>query len=300
MMKAGEKIRLINLCARTLAIADWKEIDFILNMCGIRTPISWEGERYDYVRETLRSQNPSAETLRGLEEHLSFEEGAGTELVDDDGLWDLGAVRVFLSHSAEHKEFVAKVADALQLHGLHGFVAHDAIAVNREWQAEIERALRTAQVLVGFVHPEFISSAWANQEVGWAYGRGLPVFMVRLGADPKGFPGKTQWPSMPSAKPEVVAGRITQWLNSLPDFADTIAGRLIMALRESRNYEDSGRAAEALNALNDLSPDQWKELDQVYLDNDQVHGGVLAHRGLDALYRRHHRKYPDTVSKSQP
>ena len=69
------------------------------------------------MRETLRSQNPSAETLRDLEEHLSSEEAAGTRLVDDDGLWDVGAVRIFLSHSAEHKEFVAEVADALRLWG---------------------------------------------------------------------------------------------------------------------------------------------------------------------------------------
>ncbi len=299
-MKAGEKIRLINLCARTLAIADWKDIDFVLNVCGIRTPISWEGDRYDYVRETLRSQSPSEETLRGLQEYLSSEEAAGTGLVDDDGLWDVGAVRVFLSHSAEHKDFVAGVADALRLHGLHGFVAHAAITVSREWQAEIERALKTAQVLVGLVHPEFNGSSWANQEVGWAYGRGLPVFMVRLGADPLGFPGKMQWPSASSAKPEAVAGRIAQWLNGLDEFKDTIGGRLIMALREAHNYQDAGRAAEALNELDVLTPDQWEELDRVYVDNDQIHGSVLAHRGLDPLYRRHHRKYPDNVTKSQP
>ncbi|MHB8394700.1 MAG: toll/interleukin-1 receptor domain-containing protein [Candidatus Dormibacteria bacterium] len=299
-MKATERIRLINGCARTLETADWKEIDFILNVCGIHTPLSWDGERYDYVRETLRFQSPSEESLRGLQEHLASEAAAGTGLVDDDGLWDVGAVRVFLSHSAEHKDFVAEVADALRLHGLHGFVAHDAITVSREWQAEIERALKTAQVLVGLVHPEFIRSCWANQEVGWAYGRGLPVLMVRFGADPLGFPGKLQWPSASSAKPEAVAGRIAQWVNGLDEFRDTIGGRLIMALREAHNYQDAGRAAEALNELDVLSPDQWEELDQVYLDNDQVHGGVLAHRGLDPLYRRHHRKYPEPVSKPEP
>jgi hypothetical protein len=217
----------------------------------------------------------------------------GGEAVSSSGLWDDDMVRVFLSHSAVHKAFVAEVADRLRVHGLLGFVAHDSIEVSREWQAEIERALRTADVLVGLVHREFVESAWANQEVGWAYGRGLPTFMIRLGVDPRGFPSKTQWPSMIADKAGAVAGRIAQWVNTLEAFSDTIGGRLIAALRDAPNFRDAGKAAEALNGFDTFTPQQWKDLDQVYLDNDQVHGGVLAHRGLKPLYARHKREFPE-------
>lgn len=220
--------------------------------------------------------------------------------IDDSDLWNRDAIRVFLSHSALHKGFAAEVSGALELHGLHGFVAHDAIEVSRVWQDEIERALRTAQVFVGLVHPEFIESVWANQEVGWAYGRGLPLYMVRLGADPQGFPGKRQWPSMSSATAEAVAGKIAGWVNSLEEFGETIGGRLIAALRAARTYQDAGQAARALNEFDALTPLQWTDLDEVYLENDQVHGSVLADRGLAPLYARHGRKYPKRPSRSDP
>ena len=215
---------------------------------------------------------------------------------DATDIWVPDMLRAFLSHSAVHKRFVHDVADALHTYGIDGFVAHDSIEVTKEWQSEIERALRTADMLVGFVHPEFTNSAWANQEVGWAYGREIPVFMVRLGADPLGFPSKFQWPDLKLADAEDVAARIAQLANSDQHFSDKIAGALIAALREARNYYEAGDAAEALNNFDALTPGQFADLDQAYLLNDQVHGGVLAHRGLEPLYKRHRRPLPTVPS----
>ena len=90
---------------------------------------------------------------------------------DASGIWEPNMLRAFLSHSALYKGFVHEVAEALKSYGICGFVAHDSIEVTREWRSEIERALNTADMLVGFVHPEFVVSAWTNQEVGWAHGR---------------------------------------------------------------------------------------------------------------------------------
>jgi len=48
------------------------------------------------------------------------------------------------------------------------------MAYRKPWQAQIEHALRSMQAFVAIVHPEFNSSAWCNQEVGWALGRRVP------------------------------------------------------------------------------------------------------------------------------
>lgn len=259
-MRPDERIRIVGHCAKKLSDRDVGEIDFILNTFGIPTPLVWSNNHrsYDYVRDTLR--DTTEENLLALYDHLRNANVAGIEEADDSGLWEEDSVRVFLSHSATHKEFVPDVAEALRLYGIHGFVAHASIEVSREWQAEIERALHTAQVFVGLVHPEFNDSAWTNQELGWAYGRAIPVFMIRLGADPRGFPGKTQWPQL-AAQPEAVAGRIAQFINSYEQFAGMIGGRLIMALRRASSYQDAGRAAQANNEFGALTQSQWEDLD---------------------------------------
>jgi hypothetical protein len=63
-------------------------------------------------------------------------------------------------------------------------------------------------------------------------------------------------------------------------------------LRVAGNYFDAEEAARALDALGSLSADQWAELDEIFLANDQVGGSVLATRALSPLYNRASRSFP--------
>lgn len=114
---------------------------------------------------------------------------------EDTGLWQAGYVRVFLSHPAVEREFVGEVSRELAIFGIHGFVAHDSMEEEKSWQPQIEVALRTAEAFVALVHPPFNDSIWCQQEVGWARGRALASYFIRFGADLRGFPSPTQWPS---------------------------------------------------------------------------------------------------------
>ncbi len=125
------------------------------------------------------------------------------------GPWPVGQVRVFISHLSEYKAFAGDVAQELATFSIHGFVAHDAIDIDAEWELAITEALRTAHVLVGLFHPGFAASFWAQQEVGWALGRGIPVLMIRLGEDPTGFKARSQAASARDAAE--AAQRIVMW-----------------------------------------------------------------------------------------
>jgi hypothetical protein len=85
---------------------------------------------------------------------LAYLDGVGSPNVDTfgDGLWRDGQIRAFISHLASKKKFAGEVSDELATIGIQGFVAHDTIDPSLEWQAEIERALRTSHVFVGLVH----------------------------------------------------------------------------------------------------------------------------------------------------
>jgi hypothetical protein len=207
--------------------------------------------------------------------------------------WHDGYLRMFLSHSAVHKVFTAEVAGRMLPLGVSGFVAHDSMQVSQPWQTQIEHALRTAEVLVALLHPEAKDSAWCQQEIGWAFGRDIPILVVRLGADPHGFPGYTQWPSAYGQTAQEVARLIAEWLNKHTLLGDGIATRLLAALRAAGNYYDAEEAARALDALGSLSAGQWAELDEIFLANDQVGRSVLATRALRPLYNRASRSFPE-------
>ena len=107
-------------------------------------------------------------------------------------LWTPGAIRIFMSHVSAHKARVGQIGDFLASFGFSCFVAHDAIQPSRAWQEAIQRALQTCDVLVAYLSPEFSRSDWADQEVGWALGRGIPIVPIDAGAKPYGFLGAFQ------------------------------------------------------------------------------------------------------------
>jgi hypothetical protein len=210
----------------------------------------------------------------------------------DSSLWKPGYVRVFLSHSAIHKQFIGQVADELAVSGIHGFVAHDTMEYEQPWQEQIEHGLRTMQAFVAIIHPEFLPSAWCQQEVGWALGRGVPRYVVRYPTDPVGFIGRTQWPQGSGMNHRQVAAEILQWVSRIPEFSDQIVVGLLAALRSAGNYMDAGATASRIATIDTLTQDQWDELVDIFHANDQVRGGSLAHKALRPLFDRHSRQFP--------
>lgn len=210
----------------------------------------------------------------------------------DSSLWKPGYVRVFLSHSAMHKQFIGQVASELAVSGIHAFVAHDTMEYEEPWQDQIEHGLRTMQAFVAITHPEFLTSAWCQQEVGWALGRGVPRYVIRYPADPAGFIGRTQWPQAAEERHVDVAARILEWISRMPEFSDQIVAGLLSALRAADNYLDAGATAKRIATVDTLNVDQWSELAEIYHSNDQVGGAGLVRRELQPYYRSHGQAWP--------
>ncbi|MFF0818309.1 toll/interleukin-1 receptor domain-containing protein [Rhodococcus sp. NPDC003318] len=210
----------------------------------------------------------------------------------DDGCWKPGYVRVFLSHSAIHKEFVGKIADELAVAGIHGFVAHDTMTVSKPWQGQIEAALQSMQAFVALVHPEFNDSAWCHQEIGWALGRRIPVYTVRFGNDPKGFISSVQWPSCHGKTAREVATTISSWIAEQDLLGESIVEGMFSALREAGNYYDAEAAVKRLATLGTLTADQFTELDRIWWSNDQLYGSILATRAMSPFYAANGRPWP--------
>lgn len=214
----------------------------------------------------------------------------------DSGNWKPGYVRLFISHSTMHRAFIGEVADELAVVGIHGFVAHDAMEYSKPWQAQIEQGLRSMQAFVAIVHPEFVDSKWCNQEVGWALGRRTPKFVIRMGVDPAGFIGHDQWPSGYNLSAKEVASLISKWASSIPELSETMTDGLFSALEDAGNYIDAGATARRIANLSSLTDLQWDRLDNIYLKNDQVHGGGLPTKALRPFYQEQGRVWPPTES----
>ena len=98
------------------------------------------------------------------------------------------APRAFISHLSNRKSDAEFLKRSLGRVGFASFVAHSEIQPTREWRVEIQRALRSCDLLIALVTEKFHDSMWVDQEVGWVLGRDLAVVAVSLdGTKPKGF-----------------------------------------------------------------------------------------------------------------
>lgn len=189
-LSASKRIALIKEVTSRLQAEEWPLVDITLTQFGLPTSEYWQGDKFSYVLEMCK--NAADDTLIELAQHVGYLLEEIPKPGIDPPFWRKRMFRLFISHLSSEKVFAAELQEELLSYGISGFVAHNDIEPTLEWQTQIETALATADSLVALLHPNFHQSNWTDQEIGFAMGRGLPVFAVRFGQDPYGFIGRFQ------------------------------------------------------------------------------------------------------------
>ena len=197
-------------------------------------------------------------------------------------LWPAGYFRLFLSHLAKQKADVSKLKDELKLFGIAGFVAHEAIQPSLEWQREIELALRSMHGLLALITPDFHSSLWTDQEIGWAFGRGVLVVPVRLGADPYGFAGKVQGISGVLEQPKPLAKAVFETLLANPQTHSDARRAFSRAFCESGSFSHSIQLRDYIPSIADFTDDEKVAMIDAFEINDQL---TKAYRVRETVYK---------------
>ena len=190
-LSASKRITLLTEISSRLQMEEWSLIDLTLSQFGMPITDEWQGgNKNTYVIEMSKGANDNV--LIELAQHVGFLFEEVPKPGIDPPFWRKRMFRLFITHLSLEKILAAQLQEALLAYGISGFVAHNDIEPTLEWQTQIETALATADSLVALLHPAFHASNWTDQEIGFAMGRGLPVFAVRFGQDPYGFIGRFQ------------------------------------------------------------------------------------------------------------
>lgn len=184
--------------------------------------------------------------------------------------WQSGHFRLFVSHTSDKRESAHRLKEALSNFNVAAFVAHDDIEPTKEWQAEIETALRTMDALVAIISPEFHQSKWCDQEVGIAIGRGKLVIPLRVDADPHGFIGKYQGVKTKGETALTIAREVVGILIRNETTGPRLADSLIQKLESSTSWNASKEAIALLEGVSRLSTQQAGRLLTAIEENDEV------------------------------
>jgi nucleoside 2-deoxyribosyltransferase len=272
-MRAAARMRLRTGVARNLSVETYPTIDATLEQFNIPTNDGWAGERYDYVLTMCGSANDS--DLLEIADYLELDTGIVVPEADQEQLWGSDGIRVFLSHLSVQRQFCGDLKEHLSSLGIRCFVAHDAIDPDELWQREIEKALVTSDALVAILTEGFKESDWTDQEIGWAKGRGIPVYGVRMGLDPYGFMGERQGITVrDEGELGTIATLIFNALKRREENKVKMLKGLICELSTSHNFYRSNELAELISDLNYWDPSLNEFFLNAFNENNQVSGAT--------------------------
>ena len=200
--------------------------------------------------------------------------------------WAPGHFRLFVTHVSTAKKGAHAIKAALAEYQIAAFVAHDDIEPTREWEAEIESALRTMDALTAIITPDFISSRWCDQEVGIAIGREKLVVPLRAGADPHGFLAKYQAVFAEKIKSGGIARRIFETVIKHDRSHARMSDALVERLVNLRSWDMSKGTIALLEQTPRLNRDQVARLVRAVDENPDVKDAFGVPARIKALVGR--------------
>lgn len=195
---------------------------------------------------------------------------------DTVSFWQKSYLRLFISHRDTHKSQARDLADNLEQYGVSAFVAHDTIVPMSTWQREIEKGLDTMELMLAFVTEDFHNSAWTNQEIGFALGKGIPIIAIKYGArDPVGFIGEKQAMKARFDRPSEAAQKVVQILIDTLGQKQRFQQVLIAAFLASPDWDAARDRFNRIQAtVTSLNDEEMKSIQNGFSQNDQLYRSI--------------------------
>ena len=196
-MRPVEKINLIKNLTNVLSSYNLKAHIEFLKYCKIAYEVSsWNQDQWIDLDDALYAAGVT--NLIMLAQELEISTNLATLTKHYPRNWESDVnLKAFISHSVVNKASAHRLKEALKLHKISGFVAHDDVEPSLSWQDEIEKALNTMDVFVSIHTANFEQSIWCQQELGFAIARNVDIVPIKTKKEkeeflPKGFAGRTQ------------------------------------------------------------------------------------------------------------
>lgn len=215
-----------------------------------------EDDAEDRPQANTGTTNPSASTSDSQSKH-----------------WKPDSLRAFVSHRDTHKKLAHDMASMLEGYGISSFVAHDTIEPDQEWLVEIERALKSMEVMIALLSDNFYDSPWTNQEVGYALGKGIPVVIVKIGkVDPKGFLHTRQAVKSTPEHLSAAAPQIFKVIAARLGHSDRLRTVLVTNFINSPTFSEAAHRFARMTELSGYTSSDAHRIIKAFEENGQING----------------------------
>ena len=197
-----------------------------------------------------------------------------------------GSLRVFVSHSHHDRAQAVIIKETWESYGMEVFVAHEDLTPSLEWEKEIHKFLKTADLFVAIMTKQFRGSLWTDQEAGIAYERSLEFFPVVVDMAPYGFIGKYQGMKCTGGITKALARDMIDKLLMNERIKSRVFDSLVRSLDTSISYDQTNRIIVKIKAHEgELDARRISAICRSWLTNNQVRDAFKAKGFVGELVR---------------
>ncbi len=178
-------------------------------------------------------------------------------------IWNDGHFRLFLSHSSTDKEFGAELKENLERVRIDVFIAHETVEPELPWQQEIKLGLATCHALMFIATEASNQSWWCQQEIGWAFGRGILVTSYMLEKEPVGFANSLQGWKVPKHDPLKIREKLLTKFAKEDRTEPAMREPLVQLIQASNTAKQIDYTLDYVDLLKSLSQEQLERVNNV-------------------------------------
>jgi hypothetical protein len=285
-LTASHRVALITGISEELYPKHRSQTVVILHQFGVATETERHiGDDRIYILEVLK--DCPDEALLALGEHCGVFV-TSKPAVPTPEFWEVGYLRLFISHTSKHRGFAGRLQSALAKYGITAFVAHKDIAPTKAWENEIIAALESCHALIALMHSNFHASNWTDQEIGYAMGRGVAVCSVMIGEKPYGFINRYQAFKADDDNDfiPILAQEIFDAFSTNPQTQDVLTEAVIQLFEKCPSFARAREIKDLLTRLSGLNATHIPRLREALKSNSQLYDAFGVPEAVKAIVKK--------------
>lgn len=188
-------------------------------------------------------------------------------------------LKVFISYSSQDKVLAGLFKQCFENYaGFSVFLAHEDIAPALDWELNIIKNLKEADVVIPLITDNFRNSDFTDQELGMALALNKIIIPFKLSdINPYGFIKKIQALRCYTGQTDII-NAVTKLVFVLIDndefskYQDLVIDSVVEAFCKSNSYKTSSIIIRILTKIKSFNKDQIAGLKSAIKNNNQVYG----------------------------
>ena len=159
-------------------------------------------------------------------------------------------------------------------------MAYESIVPAEIWRRKIETALMSMNILIALATEGFNESPWANQEIGVAYGRDVPIFSLGKGEFPEGLMAQFQAIDARQKDGEEMAIAFVDTLFQYNTMNSLATDAFVESVANINALTRPGKISPLVEHINNLTDTQQKKLIESFNSNPRAYKNIRLRKAI--------------------